>query len=132
MLAVSEHLDDLDPVDVAVVHFDQVDRLDEYRRHHELPERIRLLADPDRTLHDAFAVGRGARRRVWGPRTVLAYSRILRTGGRYRRHRGDSLQLGADIVIATDGTVGTVFRPAAPDDRPSVAAIAAAVASARG
>lgn len=131
MRAVSEHLDDLDPVDVAVVHFDQTDRLDQYRAFHAVPERVRLVADPDRTLHDLFAIGRGSWWQVWGPRTFVAYARLLRAGDRYHRHRGDSLQLGADIVVAADRTVATTFRPSQPDERPSIAAIADAVASAR-
>jgi hypothetical protein len=131
VLAVSEHLDDLDPVDLAVVHFDQTDRLGEYRRFHGLPDRVRLLADPDRMLHGLFAIGRGSWWKVWGPRTFVAYARLIRRGDRYHRHRGDSLQLGADIVIAADGTVSTIFRPSDPDDRPSLEAVAAAVDAAR-
>jgi hypothetical protein len=131
VLAVRDHLDTLDPVDIAVVHFDQTDRLGEYRRFHRIPDRVRLLADPDRDLHALFAIGRGPWWRVWGPRTFVAYARLLRAGGRYRRHRGDSLQLGADIVIAADGTMTTIFRPSEPDDRPSLAALESALDSAR-
>lgn len=41
--------------------------------------------------------------------------------------RGDTLQLGADIVVAPDSTVAYVSRPQAPDKRPAVAEIIAVV-----
>ena len=122
---MSEHLDELEPVDVTVVHFDQVDRLADYRRHLDLDERIRLLTDPGRTLYEALGIGRGRWWRVWGPRTVVAYARLLRRGRGYRRHRGDSLQLGGNVVLADRGRVAWTSRPAEPDDRPTVDELAA-------
>jgi hypothetical protein len=131
VLTVSEHIKTLDPVEVAVVHFDETDRLSEYRTFHGVSDRVRLLADPDRRLYDVFAIGRGSWWRVWGPKTFLAYGRLMRRGSRYERHRGDSLQLGADIVIAGDRTVASAFQPAEPDARPSVDELAAAIEAAR-
>lgn len=131
MLAVSERLDDLAPVELVVVHFDQVDRLADYRRFHGLPDEVRVVADPERGLYGAFGVGRGSWARVWGPRTWLAYARLIGGGGRYRRHRGDSLQLGADVVVGPDGRVAWAFLPDEPDDRPTADQVVAAVEAAR-
>jgi hypothetical protein len=128
---VSEAFENDNRVDIAVAHFDETDRLTEYRAFHGVPDRIRLLADPDRRLYRAFSVGRGRWWRVWGPRTFVAYARLMGRGGRYHRHQGDALQLGGDLVIGREGTLEWAFLPAEPDARPSVAAVVAAVEAAR-
>lgn len=115
-----ERLDRLGDAEVAVVLFDSTDRLGAYRAHLNLPERIRLLADPDRRTYEAFGIGRGQWWRVWGPRTLLAYSRLAARGRRIQRHRGDPLQLGGDVVISRDGRVSYLYRPPDPDARPPV------------
>ncbi|MEL7209640.1 MAG: AhpC/TSA family protein [Actinomycetota bacterium] len=126
-----EFLPDLDPVDVTVVHFDQTDRLAEYRRFHGIPDRVRLVADPDRRAYQAFSIGRGSWWRVWGPRTIAAYGRLIRRGRTYRRHRGDALQLGGDVVIAANGTLSWRFVPDGPDDRPTLTQLENALDRAR-
>lgn len=128
---MSGHLDELEPVEVVVVHFDGADRLGEYRTHHDVRDEVRLVADPDRRLYGTFAIGRGSWRRVWGPRTIGAYLRLMRKGRRYRRHTGDSLQLGGDVVVAPDGRVAWVYLPDEPDARPTIEEVAAAVGAAR-
>jgi hypothetical protein len=127
---VSERLADLDPVEIVVVHFDETDRLGEYRSFHHLPDEILLVADPERELYRAFGIGRGSFRRVWGPRTLAAYLRLLGKGHRYRRHRGDSLQLGGDVVVRSDGSVAWTFFPDEPDARPTGDQLATAVEAA--
>lgn len=115
-----ERLDRFGDAEVAVVLFDSTDRLGAYRAHLHLPERIRLLADPDRRTYEAFGIGRGPWWRVWGPRTLLAYARLAARGRRIQRHRGDPLQLGGDVVISRDGRVSYLYRPPDPDARPPV------------
>lgn len=115
-----DRLDELGDAEVVVVFFDGTDRLAAYRAHHDLPSRIRLLADPERRVYEALGIGRGSWWRVWGPRTLLAYGRLVARGRRYERHRGDSLQLGGDVVIGPDGLLRAVHRPADPDARPTV------------
>jgi len=131
VLAVSEHLEQLDPVEIVIVHFDETDRLHEYRSFHGVPDDVRIVADPERTLYRTLGIGRGRWWRVWGPRTFRAYLRLMREGRRYRRHRGDSLQLGGDVVVGADGRVAWTFLPAEPDARPTHQQIEAAVDTAR-
>jgi hypothetical protein len=131
VVAVSRHLDEWEPVEMAVVHFDGTDRLDEYRSFHRIPERVRLLADPDRAAYQALGIGRGSWWRVWGPATLAAYLRLMRRGRRFHRHRGDSLQLGADVVVAPGGRVAWTAAPQEPDARPSVEEIGVALEAAR-
>ena len=124
---MSERLDEFGDAEVAVVFFDQTDRLDDYRSHHGVPAGVRLLGDPDRSIYDAFQIGRGAWWRVWGIRTVAAYVRSIRGGGAYRRHQGDSLQLGGDVVVDAAGVVRSLWRPDGPAARPSVDDLLAAL-----
>ena len=131
MLAVRDRLDELGDAEVAVVFFDGTDRLDDYRAHHGVPAGITLLADPDRRAYDALDLGRGSWWKVWGPRTFLAYARLIGKGRRYERHRGDSLQLGGDIVIGPDGRLAYVNRPPDPDARPPVDDLVNAVTASR-
>ena len=128
---MSERLDELLPAEIVVVHFDATDRLAEYRSHHGLPDEIGLVGDPDRRLYAVFGIGRGSWLRVWGPRTVLAYTRLLRQGRRFHRHQGDSLQLGGNVIVGADGRIAWSFLPNEPDARPSVDQIIAAMRSAR-
>jgi len=125
---VRDHLDELGAAEVVVVFFDGTDRLAAYRAHFDIPARIRLLADPDRATYGALGIGRGPWWRVWGPKTVLAYLRLVRKGASYRRHDSgsDTLQLGGDLVVGGDGRVTYLFRPPDPDARPPVADLVAA------
>jgi len=45
----------------------------------------------------------------------------------YRRHRGDSLQLGGDVVVGAEGRVAWTFFPKEPDTRPTTDQIEVAV-----
>ena len=126
------HLDEMAPVEVAVAHFDGTDRLAEYRSHHGVPAQVRLVADPDRRLYRAFGIGRGTWWRVWGPGTIGAYLRLMRRGRRFHRPQNDARQLGGDLVVAPSGRVAAAWFPAAPDDRPPVDEVVAAVRATRG
>lgn len=113
----------LGSVELSVVFFDNTDRLGDYRTHHQLPDEVRLVADPERRAYAAFDFGRGSWWKVWGPRTFLRYASLLRGGRRYHRHRpgSDTLQLGGDVVIGRDGRIAAIHRPDEPDARVDVA-----------
>ena len=128
---MGEHLDDLGDAEVAVAFFDATDRLGEYRRTFDVPDRIRLLADEERSLYAALGIGRGAVTAVWGRRTLVRYARLIRAGRTYTPHDPgtDTLQLGGDVVIGPDGRIASLHRPPDPDSRPSVEELVAAVAA---
>lgn len=124
-----DRLDEFGDAAIAVVHFDQTDRLDRYREHFEVPERIRLLADPDRTLYAALGIGRGPWWRVYKPSVLWGYARRIVGGTKYEGlgSDGDTLQLGGDVVIGRDGRFTYVFEPPDPDARPPVDDLLAAL-----
>ena len=98
------------------------------------PEHTEVLADPDRRAYQAYGLGRGSRRRVWGWRAARRYLAIGRNSGwgRLGRLRGlagsgeDTLQLGGDMVVGPDGTLWWGYWSEGPDDRPTAAQVAAA------
>ncbi|HUW03950.1 MAG TPA: peroxiredoxin-like family protein [Acidimicrobiales bacterium] len=117
---MSDRLDAFGDAEIAVVMFDNLDRLGDYRTHLDLPDRIRVLADADRTAYAAMGVGRGSVSDVWGPKIWWSYAKLMARGRRFHRPTGDSLQLGGDFVIGPDQTMAYVFHPPDPDARPPV------------
>ncbi len=130
---MSEHLDRFGDAAIAVVTFtpaDQVpERLAEHRRHLGVP--FPVLADPSLDAYRRFGFGRGRRRQVWNPGTLVLYARLLRRGRRLARSDQDLRRLGGDVVLDATGREVAVFRPPSPDARPSVDELIEAVSRAR-
>lgn len=125
-----DRLDDLGDPWVAVITFSDPDLLPAYRRHLDLP--FPVLTDPSRDTYRRYGLGRGSVRQVYGLGTLRLYARLLARGRRLRRPTEDTLQLGADVVIDADGRVAEAFLPDAPDDRPGLDDLVAALDRARG
>ena len=115
---MSERLDEFGPADVAVVTFTDPAHLGAYVEH--LGVSFPVVTDVDRELYAALGLGRGTRRQVWSLGTLRMYWRLLRSGRRVQRSHEDVRQLGADVIVAPDGTITRVFTPATPDARPTV------------
>lgn len=124
-----DHLTDLGDVAVAVITFAPVDDLAAHRRHLEVP--FALLADPERVVYRRFGLERGAIHKIWRPATLALYARLIRQGRKLRRPNQDTRQLGGDFVIDADGRLAWACRPDAPDARPDVSEIIAAVDASR-
>lgn len=125
-----DRLPEFGPVHVAAITFAPPAELAAHRRHLGLP--FPLLSDPDRSLYRRFGLGRGAFRQIWNPGTLKLYVRLVRQGRRLRRPTQDTRQLGGDFVLDPSGRLTAAFRPASPDDRPSVDALIAACRDAAG
>jgi hypothetical protein len=110
---------------VAVVTFGRADLLPAYRRH--LGIDFAVLSDPDRQSYRAYGLDRGPWRQIYRPATIKKYVQLMRAGKRLRRPTEDTRQLGGDFVVGPDGTLRFVYRPVAPDDRPAVAEMLAAL-----
>ena len=127
MLAVSERLEEFGGAEVAVVSFTDPAHLDAYVAH--LGVSFPVVTDVDRELYVALGIERGTRRQVWSLGTLRKYWQLLRSGRRLQRSHEDIRQLGADVIVAADGTITKVFAPATPDARPTVDDLLAALAN---
>jgi peroxiredoxin len=127
VLAVSERLEEFGGAEVAVVSFTDPTYLDAYVEH--LGVSFPVVTDIDRDLYRALGIERGTRRQVWSLGTLREYWRLLRSGRRLQRSHEDIRQLGADVIVAADGTITKVFAPATPDARPTVDELLAALAN---
>ena len=127
MLAVRDHLDQLgDALPVVITFADDPQRLGAYREHLDI--EFPVLADVDRVLYDLL----GARSRLDPSGVVAGHACDVRTvvarrGRRLRSPTEDTRQLGADVVVGSDGRIRRVWLPPSPDERPAVAAIIDAV-----
>ena len=115
----------IDEVEVAVVTFGDADRLAAHRAHLGVP--FAVLGDPARDTYRAYGLERASLRAIYRPATVRRYVELVRRGRRVRRPTEDTRQLGGDFVVGPEGILRFAYRPVAPDDRPSAAAIVAAL-----
>lgn len=121
-----DRLDDLGDADVALVTFTRPRNLRGYRGRLGLPYAV--LADESRATYRAYGLGRGRWWRVWGPATVRAYARLMRTGARVERPQEDTGQLGGDFVVDRQGRLAYAYPSTGPSDRPPVDDLVVAVA----
>jgi peroxiredoxin len=126
---VSDRLDELTGAAVVLVTFTRPRNLRGFRR--RLGLRYPVVADESRAAYREYGLGRGPWWKVWGPKALLAYGRLLRAGRRLERPSQDTLQLGGDFVVDRDGAIAFAYRSIAPDDRPPVDALIDAVRAAR-
>ncbi len=110
---------------------------------HDEPERVRegllqgfdvpypVIVDLDRLAYRAWGLRRANPARIYlDPAVWRAYGRLLRGGGERLRPAGrDTLQLGGDFVVGSDGRL-VYSRPQRADDRPPVGALVKALSEA--
>ena len=126
---MSDRLDDFGDAAVALITFTRPRNVAGFRR--RLGLRYPVLADEARDAYRAYGLGRAPWWRVWGPRTLGAYARLLRAGRRLDRPTQDTRQLGGDFVVDPTGRLSYAYRSSRPDDRPAVDALVAAVGASR-
>ena len=84
----------------------------------ELP--FPVLVDRERTAYAAWGLERAPPLRIWGdPRVWARYLGAALRGHRPRSFGADTLQLGGDFVVGSDGVLAYA-RPQRTDDRPPV------------
>ena len=115
---MSDRLAEFSDVSVVLITFTRPRNLRGFRHHLGLTYPV--LTDETRSTYRAYGLGRGSWRRVWGFRGMRAYARLLRDGKRPRFPTGDSLQLGGDFIVDSEGRVAYAYRSSGPDDRPAV------------
>lgn len=90
-----------------------------------------LLLDEQRSLFDAYGMGRGDVWNVWGPPAWGAYFKLFAKGRMLKRPHGDVNQLGGDVLIDPEGIVRLHHVGKGPADRPPVERLLAMVESRR-
>jgi len=108
-----------DNTDVVLVTFTEPANLESYSRHNRLD--FPILMDSNRDAYRSFGLGRGSVWRIYGWRAIRRYIGILKSDGfkGLGRPTEDTLQLGGDFIVDTDGNLIYGFWGAGPDDRPS-------------
>ena len=119
MAQLCQHRDALDTlnVEVLLIAFHVPPFADRWLQ--ETGNCFPLLIDPERTTYGAYGLERSVAR-SWNVKTVLRYVELMRAGRNWRGIQGDSVQLGGDFVVNTDGVVRLAYRSHDPTDRPSV------------
>lgn len=91
-----------------------------------------VLSDPERRGYAAFGLTAGERGKVWSRQTAGAYLRGLAHGRLPHIPKGDTTQLGGDVVLDAEGRIAYLYRSDTPADRPSVDDLLDAVRRAAG
>jgi peroxiredoxin len=105
-------------VSIVVISFAEPLRLAQYQEYHRWP--FVILADPKRTVYDAFALRRLSWTQVFSPATLKLYWRLLREGKKREDYGKDDIyQSGGDFLIDRDGNLLFAHRSRDPADRPT-------------
>jgi hypothetical protein len=115
---VSDRIDEFGHAAVALITFTRQRNLRGFR--HRLGLAYPVVTDESRASYRAYGLTRGPWWRIWGLRTLRAYGPLLGSGGRLRRPTEDTLQLGGDFIVDSNGVLVYGYRSARPDDRPPV------------
>ena len=126
MAQVRSHYDQIEALnsEVVVVSFEAGQLAQAWLADTGIP--FTLLLDPSRQAYQAFGLERSLVR-SWGPRNLWYYTRALLGGRHFYGIGTDTAQLGGDFVIEARGIVRLVHPSRDPTDRPSVAALLAAL-----
>ena len=125
-----DRLDELEAADIVVVTFTRARNLRGYRNRFADP--LTVITDEQLSLYRSLGFGRGSVARVWGWRAAAAYIKLMSQGKRPERATEDTLQLGGNAVLDTEGRLAWVYAGAGPEDRPPVDDFLAAVREASG
>jgi hypothetical protein len=83
---------------------------------------FQLLLDRDRSVYLAYELKRSLFN-SWNLKTLWYYIRALLNGTKWQGIKGDSIQLGGDFIIKSDGRFVLVHPSKEATDRPKVSAI---------
>jgi hypothetical protein len=111
-----EELEELN-VEVLIISFGTLPAVQAWLE--ETCSPFRVLLDPERLVYQTYGLERSLVR-SWNLKTIWRYARLLSSGRRWRGIQGDSAQLGADLIVGSDGRVRLAHYSLDPTDRPSV------------
>lgn len=85
-------------------------------------ERTRFLADPLRTVYQAYGLGRNAVWRVYSPQILWQYAKWW-AQGKPIKINDDALQRGGDFVVTADERLTLAYTGRDQADRPQIDSI---------
>ena len=91
----------------------------------------RFISDPNRSLYEAFGLGRGGVGQVLHPRVMRRGLEAMKSGVRQGKPSGDPMALGGAFVIDREGVVTWEHRSADISDNPCPQTIVEALARAQ-
>ena len=78
-----------------------------------------LLRDLERATYQAYGLG-SSFIRVWSPKVMWHYLKLILRGEHMRPVQGDPHQLGGDVIVDAEGVIRLTHRSKDPVDRPPV------------
>ena len=113
-------------VSIVVVSFAQPAKVIEYQEYHDWP--FALLADPGRSVYQAFALKRLSWFRVFSPGTLWRYFQLLRKGQKLQHYGDEDIYQGSgDFLLDREGNFLFAHRGQDPADRPRVETLLKAI-----
>jgi len=83
-----------------------------------------LLLDLERATYQVYGLG-SSFIRVWSPKVMWHYLKLILRGEHMRPVQGDPHQLGGDVIVDAEGAIRLIHRSKDPVDRPPVASLLA-------
>jgi peroxiredoxin len=120
---VQSHLAEIESLggQLLAVSFTQPEKLAAYLKRHPLPTPA--LADPQGEAYRVFELGRTSWRRLFRPRALVYYSRLIVRGWMPSKpvEGQDVLQLGGDFIVDRQRRLVYAYRSQESIDRPTPA-----------
>lgn len=84
------------------------------------PPAVDFYLDPEKKLYHHYGMFSAGLWDLWGPRSLIAYVKLLAKGQKLSKSDGDIEQRGGDIVIDPDGIIRLHHIGSGPGDRPDI------------
>jgi peroxiredoxin len=127
---VAQHLKEFEErqTQILAVSFTPPSRVASFLKGHPLP--FPAVSDPERQAYRTFSLDKTTWWQMLRPASMLRYVKLMIRGwGPKKPAPGeDVLQLGGDFVLDAAGSLVFAYRSTEPTDRPTIAALLAAVA----
>ena len=82
--------------------------------------KFEIFSDPQREVYKLFGLGRAKPWKIFHPRTIIKFVKLLTQGAKIQKTKEDEFQMGGDFLIDAEGRLCYIFQSETPDDRPTV------------
>ena len=91
------------------------------------PPPIDYYLDLEKSLYHHYGMFSAGFWDLWGPRSWLAYLKLIAKGQKLQKTEGDVEQRGGDVVIDPDGVIRLHHIGSGPGDRPDIDSVLAMI-----